>query len=724
MKKRYAKSLLVALLTFAMLLTSANATLIGGATASAAKAKKVTLKLKKTKASVVKGKKVTLKITKKNVKKIKSKKWASKNKKIATVNKKGVVTAKKVGKTTITCKVKYIAKGSKKVKTKTLKCKVTVKKKTAPKTTKKPTTTVKPTATPLVKYNDTSNIGAAREVTIAGGTSDKMTVYDNGSVRKDLSSQYLIKNEMGQGINLGNTMEATKALGEIDNFKEATDFEQAWAAPITTEAMIKGMHSYGFNTLRIPVAWSSMVSKDGKYTINEKMLGRVEEIINYGLNNGMYVIINDHWDYGWWGQFGSSDPEVVKKAWARYESYWTQITERYKDYSDHLIFESANEELCVAGFTAEVDSDGYKVGDGDSTKMTTDQAYELANQINQKFVDIVRASGGNNAYRHLLIAGINTNIGMTTNDKFVMPTDTAENGVSKLSVSVHYYDPWAFCGDGNSGDYTASDKQHTQKTFALLEKFTKAGYGVMIGEYGVCNPRQDKVTDWLYDVMEVSAKYNCLPILWDYHGIYYDRNACKMKYKDVAQLFNQVTGAKGDTNIAANTGKPNNDIKVVEASKLTDEKLVWSWEGQWAKNDAKNIGLDGNVVTGTDVTKFVQTTKCTDESKITFNSWGYQTFLHLDWSKYKNPVIRVTFKADAEDIKTAEDAIGQLKLATCSKPDAGDQTDEQGYEFKTWYGKGIGLSAATLASLEQKPCLYLTFGNAPIVTGIYVYDLG
>ena len=75
------------------------------------------------------------------------------------------------------------------------------------------------------------------------------------------------------------------------------------------------------------------------------MLGRVEEIVNYALNNGMYVIINDHYDYGWWGMFGSSDDTIRAKAWKKYEAIWTQISERFKNYSDHLIFESANEEL-------------------------------------------------------------------------------------------------------------------------------------------------------------------------------------------------------------------------------------------------------------------------------------------------------------------------------------------------------------------------------------------
>lgn len=100
-----------------------------------------------------------------------------------------------------------------------------------------------------------------------------MTVKDNGKMRTNLSSQELIKKEMGIGINLGNTMEATKAANEKDNFSNATDYETAWGAPVTTQKYIDAIHSYGFNTIRVPVAWTSMVKEnDTTYTINEKCL--------------------------------------------------------------------------------------------------------------------------------------------------------------------------------------------------------------------------------------------------------------------------------------------------------------------------------------------------------------------------------------------------------------------------------------------------------------------
>lgn len=726
---------------------------MGGVSQTASAAKKIKVSIKNVVLKVGASKKVTVKNAPKKAKIT----WTSKKKAVAKVNKVGKITGVSKGKTKVICKVIFKKNGKKKTQKFTIN--VQVKKASAPKETVAVTTV--PSAAPtsgasvsqsdapgtsvapetsaapevtasaeptplLVKSDDTSNIGEERIVTIVGGTTSTAAIKDNGSMRPELSSQYLIANEMGQGINLGNTMEATKALGEKDSFTEATDFEQAWGAPITTQEYIDAVHSYGFNTIRIPVAWSSMVSKDGNYTIDEKLLGRVEEIVNYALNNGMYVIVNDHWDYGWWGQFGAAkldadgkpvpDEEVRAEAWARYESYWTQICERFKDYSDHLILESANEEL-GPGLNDPLDVNGYKDESGIRGCLNEKEIYEMSNAINQKFVDIVRKSGGNNATRHLLIAGINTNIEKTCDDRFIMPTDTEENGNTKLSVSVHYYDPWSYCGDGASGaSYTEKDKENHMEQFDMMKKFTDAGYGVIVGEYGVCNPRQDQVTEWLYDAMCAMVERGCLPVLWDTPGTYFDRTECKMTYKDVAELYNSVTGANGETeSITATTGKPNAKIEPIDLT--GEETLVWQWEGLWKKNDGSNTGLDGNKVSATDITKFVLTDNCTDESMITFNDWGYQTFMNLDWASIKKPCIKVTFEEDTED------AVGNIQFGTVAKVN-GACTDLQAYEYAEWSGKSICLSDAVCAGLESKDYLHLTFGNAPLVTGIYVYDLG
>ena len=136
--------------------------------------------------------------------------------------------------------------------------------------------------------------------------------------------------------------------------------------------------------------------------------------------------------------FGSATAKTRQKAMDMYISMWTQIAERFKNYSDYLIFESANEEL------------GDRLNDQDIAKdsgtLSTNECYEITNKINQTFVDAVRATGGNNSQRFLLIAGYGTDIKNTCDDRYVMPSDSAQN---KLLVSVHYYEPFSYCGSAS-----------------------------------------------------------------------------------------------------------------------------------------------------------------------------------------------------------------------------------------------------------------------------------
>ena len=150
---------------------------------------------------------------------------------------------------------------------------------------------------------------------------------------------------MGNGINLGNTMEAYGHKQYLSG-SDPTSFETIWGQPVTTKEMIEGMKAAGFDTLRIPVAWTNgMNFESGDYTIDERLMDRVDQIVTWALDADMYVIVNDHWDGSWWGMFGSETQETRDKAMEMYKAMWDQITDRFGDYSYKLIFESANEEL-------------------------------------------------------------------------------------------------------------------------------------------------------------------------------------------------------------------------------------------------------------------------------------------------------------------------------------------------------------------------------------------
>lgn len=314
---------------------------------------------------------------------------------------------------------------------------------------------------------------------------------------------------MGNGINLGNTMEAY-GRPELGINADTSKYETFWGQPVTTEEMIAGMKSCGFDSIRIPVAWTNMMDyENGDYTIADAYLDRVDELITYAINNGMYVIINDHWDGSWWGIFGSATEETRETAFTMYTSMWTQLAERYHDYDESLIFESGNEEL------------GNRLNDTDICKdsgsLSEDECYEMTNRINQTFVDTVRATGGNNADRFLLIAGYNTNIAKTCDDRFKMPKDTIPD---KLLVSVHYYDPWNYCGTDSGTQWGTHGEYETQNAdLKKMTKFTEQGYGVIIGEYGVLakddGTLKDSITAYTENLLDNCDRYNFVPMLWD-----------------------------------------------------------------------------------------------------------------------------------------------------------------------------------------------------------------
>lgn len=344
---------------------------------------------------------------------------------------------------------------------------------------------------------------------------------------------------MGNGINLGNTFEAY-GRSAYGSGAEVSLYEKYWGAPETTKEMIQGMKAAGFDTIRIPIAWTNaMKYEDGDYTIGQAYIDRIKEVVGWAIEEDMFVIINDHWDGGWWGMFGSATKETVDKAWAMYESMWTQLSEAFADFDSHLIFESGNEEL------------GDRLNDTDVAKdsgtLSLEQCYEVTNAINQKFVDVVRATGGKNAERFLLIAGFSTDITKTCNDAYKMPTDTIEN---KLLVSVHFYDPSNYCIDGSVSEWgTASQYDAMVERLEKMTKFTEAGYGVIIGEYGVL-PKEivtnsnlrGGTKEYTEYYLNLCSKYGYVPVLWDTNGMY-NRNEAKIGNDEMAQLYKDYSYA-------------------------------------------------------------------------------------------------------------------------------------------------------------------------------------
>ena len=353
----------------------------------------------------------------------------------------------------------------------------------------------------------------------AAGTAD--------SLPKGISSLELTR-LMGNGTNLGNTMEACdNGYRGGNTTDDISYYETLWGQPVTTSGMLQGMKDAGFDTVRIPVAWMTNAThlNEGDYTISEAYLDRVEEIVNYALDADMFVIVNDHWDGGWYGMFGSESEETRELAMEAYRGMWEQITARFRDYDGRLIFEGANEEI---GPRFDEDSPLY-CQDSIVSYLNDDERYKLANEVNQAFVDTVRAAGGENENRFLLIPGYGTNIEQTCDSRFVMPIDSAED---KLLISVHFYSPWSYCGASSAAGATRfgtkKDFEAVDAELKRMTKFTAQGIGVVIGEYGALpgadGAMKENCLAYHRYFLDCCDRYDYANCLWDTSGFFVREN--------------------------------------------------------------------------------------------------------------------------------------------------------------------------------------------------------
>lgn len=283
-------------------------------------------------------------------------------------------------------------------------------------------------------------------------------------------------------INSGQLKEATfNVIVEIDKESLPSKIvlhETTWGNPLTTSELLKEIKSAGFNAVRVPVTWFPQLDSNNR--INKEWLDRVEEIVNYVLENDMYCIINVHHDTGEVTSAGSGwlDDSGKEEVEERFIAIWQQVADRFKAYDDYLLFESYNELFYK-------DSNGNYIFDNPS-RMTLNNA----NKLNQIFVDTVRGSGGNNKKRYLVVPTCGSLTNQATLDGFVFPKDLEAD---RLIISIHDYSPldfswytdWiphrAYWGD-------ASDKAEIDNILDRIDKrFTSQGIPVILGEFSSAN---------------------------------------------------------------------------------------------------------------------------------------------------------------------------------------------------------------------------------------------
>jgi endoglucanase len=325
--------------------------------------------------------------------------------------------------------------------------------------------------------------------------------------------------EMSPGINLGNTLEA------IPN-------ETAWGNPVPTQALMNAYKSAGFKRVRIPVAWSQYA--DANNNISPTWMAHVRQVVDYARNAGLYAVINIHWDGGWM-EHPTFDQQAAING--KITKFWTQIATAFKDCDDHLLFAGTNE-----------------VGMANTWGTPQAEWVTVQNSFNQAFVSAVRATGGNNAQRHLVVQGYATNID-TAYASNTLPTDTVAN---RLFFEVHYYDPFDFTINDKSSIWQwgsiATDPSATE-TWAnepwvdaefqkMKTKFIDHGVPVILGEYGAyakpAYPGMQTFVDyWAQVVTRSAVQHGVVPMWWDTGGLI-DRNTGAQK---MPELIGKLVGA-------------------------------------------------------------------------------------------------------------------------------------------------------------------------------------
>jgi endoglucanase len=321
----------------------------------------------------------------------------------------------------------------------------------------------------------------------------------------------------------------------LGNSLDVPDGETKWGNPAATPELFAAVAKAGFKLVRVPVTWAPHLGGEPGYVIDTSWLERVAEVVGHARAAGLYCIINLHHDgadggrgVGWLAlkdAAGNTTAENNAKVQAQFVAVWTQIAKHFANHGEELIFESMNEI-----------HDGYGKPDP--------RHYAVINDLNQKFVDVVRASGANNARRHLLVPGYNTNINQTI-EGFKLPTDPTK---SRLSLSVHYYDPYLFTLEAKTHTWGVGARDRDdwgQEDFVVTQfdklktRYVDQGVPVILGEYGAVyqdGGYDDYQRYYVEYVTKAAVDRGIVPVYWDNGG----RNSGKDSFALIDREANGV----------------------------------------------------------------------------------------------------------------------------------------------------------------------------------------
>lgn len=315
----------------------------------------------------------------------------------------------------------------------------------------------------------------------------------------DRSGVFELLAGMTVGWNLGNTLDAHGAGNTLAS-------ETYWGNPETTKEMIDAIAAQGINTVRIPVTWGEHLGSGPDYLIDEAWLDRVEEVVDYCLEDGMYVILDTHHETNYWL---SLDEEDLDQTAEELKAIWTQIAERFKDRDSHLLFEGMNEPRTQ--------------GSAGEWSGGTPNERGAVNRLNGVFLDAVRATGGENATRCLILCTYGNNASLAA------MRDLKRYDDPNIAVALHLYTPYVFTfeGEGHVSVWDGSLQKDLDTNLRQIQsQFIAKGMPVIVTEFGAVNKgNTEDVVRWLEGYLGAMNQYQIKCVWWD-NGIYEGDGEC------------------------------------------------------------------------------------------------------------------------------------------------------------------------------------------------------
>lgn len=422
---------------------------------------------------------------------------------------------------------------------------------------------------------------------------------------------------LGSAWNLGNAFDAVDCTW----LSNELDYESGWCGAKTTEKLIKAIKDMGFDTIRIPVSWHNHV--DEKNNISAKWMARVKEVVDWSLDAGLFVILNVHHDVETGYYYPSEDEYKTSEKYLT--KIWEQVAAEFKSYDERLIFETINEPR-LKGHNNEW---WFMVS---NPPADVKESVDCINRLNQAALDTIRAAGGNNKDRYILVPGYDTSVDGVTVAGFELPEDSAKN---RLIIDFHLY--------------TTSAATYKQTINKIYDKYVKNGIPAILSEYNLdpgANEYTDESAEYLSEWVAYARERGITCAIWDNNAKEYkliNRADAKWVHEDIAKAIVKAGEPLG-------IGASDDDELTVTATQKGFYSVI-----SWNKIDGASKYRVYRATSKTGKKTLIKTTtspKFTSSSGIVGTKYYYFVKYYdsstKKWSSYSEPAYLYLKKANAK----------------------------------------------------------------------------